>query len=332
MTDIKDKNQENTYPAITPAEIGELAHEAVHSHFAKLRRPQLEMSKGEKWFNWITYKGVNYWLNLISSIIYTDWFENGLFGKRSGRDLLRIEKIAKFLEKPLLAMSVSAENASRYTKNAFTYLALSTTGAFLIFPIKWAEDRKRKIVHGLNKKMGVNQTAPDGHELTPDEIYIEEEQPTQSWIRVIGRRILGMAGVQVAGAAIDYTFGQKNTTNFVITGMDGKGGVNKVLNSGYVPGGKWLATKRAPQAWMRYSVLDSLFTAITAGTMWITNGAKKQEMPNEIGNGAPTPVDNDSIPAEPKEEEKKKFAAMAPMESHAARIANEPQPELRVGV
>ena len=38
--------------------------------------PQKEMSKGEKAFNWTVYQGLNYWVNLISSVAIADYFRN----------------------------------------------------------------------------------------------------------------------------------------------------------------------------------------------------------------------------------------------------------------
>lgn len=248
-------------------------------------------SKGEKIYEWAVYRGMNYWFNLFSSVAFTDWFEHGwknVMNGRKGLNILKIDKaidgIAKFLSSKT---SLSPQKAHSYTENSFIYFALTMGGTALVIPLKLLEDRKRPIVHWLNKKFGVDQTAQDGHELTPDEIYIEKEQPRQSWARAFGRRLIGMGAVLASGNLIDYTLGKNNVTNFVMDGKEGlhgvqgKGGVNKLLNA--IPGGKKLVTTRWTQSWMRYIVLDSLFTEITASVMWMTNGAKKEKKPQEIG-------------------------------------------------
>lgn len=239
---------------------------------------QQKMSPGEKRYDWLVYKGLNYWVNLVSSIAITDWFDNGWFKSRKGSEILKIDALSEKMAKPVARLAnIEEKLAHTKVRNTFTYLALLTGGNLLTFALKPLEDNKRKIVHGLNKKMGVDQTSPDGRELTPDEIYIENEQPKQSWGKVIGRRLLGIGAVLTAGNVVDSLYGKDNVTNYVMDGPNGKGGINKALKSiEVIPGVKKLQSRSA-QAWMKYAVLDSVFTAITAAVFWVTRGAKKDD-------------------------------------------------------
>lgn len=234
------------------------------------------MSKGESFFEWATYSGLNFWVNLGMSVIIADYFKN-----RGGKKTLEkaTHNIAGMFSGGASGPTAQALNNSKKT---LEYAALTSGGWILLVPLKLLEDAKRPIVHWLNEKMGVSQTATDGSELTPDQIYIEKEQPKMPWWKVFARRVLASSSVLVAGNTLNYTLGTENITNFVMKGVDGKGGVNKVLNAGYVPGGKFLANNTYSQSYMRETVLDSLFTKLTAFVMWATNGAKKKQMPKEV--------------------------------------------------
>jgi hypothetical protein len=244
------------------------------------------MSKGERWYNWVVYQGMNYWLNLAMSVVITDIFKN-----RGGKNALKwtADKISRGLT---ATTPFKERDAFHHSKTALETFALLSGGNILLIPLKWLEDRKRPIVHWFNKKLGVDQTADDGHELTPDEIYIKEKQPEQSWGKIIWRRVLGILAVVGIGHVINGAFrdrtkplpmhdepdtygGKTRITDWVMGYPNRDTGVNKVLNSGYIPGGKWLAKNEYAQAYMGFTVLDSIFTAITAVIMRVTNGAKK---------------------------------------------------------
>ena len=97
------------------------------------------------------------------------------------------------------------------TKTVLETLSLLSGGWLLLVPMKYLEDNKRKIVHWLNDKMGVDQTAPNGHKETPEEIHIEKEQPHQSWGQVIWRRVQATAAVNVISLALDRFYRDNNT-------------------------------------------------------------------------------------------------------------------------
>lgn len=266
------------------------------------------ISKGEKAFNWTTYTGLNYWVNLASSIAIADHFTNPESKGRAKLDNA-ISKTTQFITK----FNVLDKTAHHNTKIALETLVLTSGGLLLLAPLKWMEDNKRSLVHKINKKLGVNQTATDGHEKTPDEIYVEKEQPKQSWGNVIWRRIEGTAAVIVAGMGLDHFARNKDIilpketvdlgwTKFV---HDEKvqGGKERVAKKAFekingiakVIRGKEFKTNGVVSRWTKLAILDSVFTAITAVVMKVTSGAKKAKMPQEIDDSKDSPVVNDAV-------------------------------------
>jgi hypothetical protein len=317
----------------------------------KSAEPKAKQSKGEKIYDWAVYSGINYWLNLAMSVVITDIFVN-----RKGRKA--IEWGASTMAKGFSKTGIAFDKAHHHSKTALETFMLLSGGNILLIPLKIMEDRKRPIVHWINKKMGVDQTAPDGHELTPDEIYIEKEQPQQSWPRVIGRRILGWIAVVTTGSLLngalrdrskpmpqqgqpDINGGKNRTTKYVM------GHANKLFNSGYFPGGKWLANNKYAQAYMGFTVLDLVFTKITAVIMHLTNGAGRKKMPHEVGEDEDSPIlpeivkqevvpeksfasrvsgknDSDNLPREP--------LLRKPVASYAEKITAEPDQLSQQGI
>ena len=265
--------------------------------------PKPEMSKGEKNFNWLTYTGLNYWVNLISSIAIADYFTHE---GSSGRKYLNstIEKLTLAVEK----VGVPLKAAHFNSKFALEFLTFTSGGWLLIAPMKWLEDNKRECVHWLNDKMGAGQTAHDAHKLTPEEIHIEEEQPHQSWGNVIWRRLQATAAIVGSGMAVEHLLKDKNTPiapeKYVIGGREiaynakvlgGKdrstnfivGLVNKGLK--YLPAGEKIIAHAPAQRWLAIAALDTFFTKITEVVMFATRGAKPEKNPNEIDKSKDAP-------------------------------------------
>lgn len=257
-------------------------------------KPAQKMSKGEKIFDWITYKGLNYWVNLISSIAIADIFLNGK--RRKNLDGW-INSATKSLEKTGLPLKTSHHNS----KVALETFVFTSGGLILLAPMKILEDNKRKVVHWINKKLCIEQKTADGKEKTPEQIYIEKEQPKQSWGNVIWRRIQATVAVIGSGMAFDhfardknkkldpevYDIGDGRKITYEAKVVGGKkrtedaayGLLNKV--SKFIRG-KEIKEKGLVGRWTRLIILDSVFTIITAVVMKITNGAKKAKMPEEI--------------------------------------------------
>ena len=275
-------------------------------------------SKGEKVFNATVYSALNYWVNLGLSLVVADHFVN-----KGGKIWLTkgAEKIGKMVARDPAALEATTRTAERTLET----LSLLSGGWALLWPMKKLEDNKRPIVHWLNDKLGVDQTAPDGHKETADEIFIEKEQPKQSWIKIIFRRLLATGAVLGTGQALNVAmrdhaktaeweksasydktrdpFGGKAVTErFIIDN------VNKGLKSGYVPNGEKIAENDTFKRYLGLAALDSIFTKITAVVMQVTNGAKKGRMPKEIGDEQDPPVvyDNDEIITAPEAQQSMK--------------------------
>lgn len=255
-----------------------------------------EKSRGEKIFDWSVYNGLNYWLNLGISIVIADYFNN-----KGGKPLL--SKAADSVGKMLTKDPAKLPGATRHAETALETGSLLSGGWALLVPMKVLEDHKRPIVHWLNDKLGVDQTAPDGHKETPDEIYIECEQPKQSWLNVIKRRVIATVAVMGTGSVLNSALrdrektaewknsaaynprqdphgGKKRTEDFIVNVVD------KGMRSGVVPNGETIANNDTFRRLLGLAALDSIFTKITAVIMHVTNGAVKAQMPNEIGDDA----------------------------------------------
>ncbi len=271
-------------------------------------KPEPEMSKGEKVFDKAVYTGLNYWVNLISSVAIADYFVNG-----NGKEKLNkaISKTTQFLTKSNVVKDI--KTAHHHSKVGWETLALTGGGFILLAPLKWLEDRKRPVVHKINKKLGVKQIAPDGHEETPDEIHIVEEQPKQSWGNVLWRRLVGMGAVVGSGMTIDHFLADKNTPlagktydlGFSKVTYDAKilGGKDRITRNAFaeinkaakIVSGKEFNKKGVVSRWAQLAILDSVFTAITAIVMKVTNGAKRGKMPREIDDSNDPPVVKDAV-------------------------------------
>lgn len=310
------------------------------------------MSKGEKVYNWVVYSGINYWVNLISSIMMADFLISGKGKKPMG---WLVGKTAE----ALAATGMNMKSAYRNSKTTMETLTLLSGGTLLLVPMKYLEDHKRSVVHWLNDKMGVDQTAPDGHKETQDEIYIECEQPKQSWWSAIKRRLYAIVAVAATGQVIEHTLADKKiikpdhtysinpydpaskTVAFEGHYMGGKewaeqkivGAVNSVVKN--LPGGE---TFTKPGSWMqRYlglAALDTGFTKISAMVMFMTNGAKKAKAPHEINDDIDPPasfeIGDDIKPGEHREtvivpsgKHAQKLPVKHPEEGYATTLARE---------
>jgi len=271
-----------------------------------------KISKGEKAFDWTVYTGLNYWTNLIMSVAIADKF---LTKGTSWNKWMEsaIEKTTLAVHK----MGVDLKTAHIKTRSSLKFISLLSGGYALLIPLKFLEDNKRNAVHWLNDKLGVPQVAPDGHKETAEEIHVEHEQPKQSWLNVIKRRIYGTIAVVSSGLALNHLYRDKNTIvpdeivkigEHTIThkgkplGGDERltgqiaGFLNKALKHlpfGY--GEKVTKIGGTPNRWINLLALDSFFTIITAVVMFTTRGTKHAKMPQELDNSGDVPS-HDKIP------------------------------------
>lgn len=277
-------------------------------------KSESKMSKGEKWYNRITYTGLNYWVNLGLSVVMADIAINGKGIWRKGLDY-SINRTTKHLSSAIISMSKNPDKSKiirkvhNNTRVGYESLSLLTGGSVLLFPLKFLEDNKRKVVHWLNEKLGVDQTAPDGHKETPEEIHIEKEQPKQSVGNLLWRRLVGTVAVVSSGIIINQIFKNKNKiipaktydiswtkVKYDPRPQGGKenieekvfGLLNKARGKEFEPNGIFTRLTKL-------AILDSMFTGITAAVMWMTSGAKKGKMPKEIDDSNDPPVLKDEV-------------------------------------
>jgi len=244
-----------------------------------------EMSTGEKWYNRIVYQGINYWLNLGISLVITDFFMHGPGAKYFNSGVASSTKA-------LTGLGLSKKNAKWISEIGLGTFSLNSGGNILLIPTKFIEDDKRGWVHWLNEKLGVDQTAPDGHKMTKDEIYIEEEQAPQSWGRMIARRAMGWGTTTSVGLLLDRYARQPLARPHMVDGeMEHFKPGQKVFTDGAVNitnsalrgmGAGRLADSPMFQRYLGYAALDTIYTAITSKILHLTNGAKKQTMPQEM--------------------------------------------------
>jgi len=266
-----------------------------------------KMSEGEEKFNFWTYFGLNYVVNLVSSVAVAF---NTIYG--SWRP--KLDKWISQGTKALHSMGVPLKSAHSNVKVGLESFVLLSGGTILLLPLKYLEDNKRKIVYKLNKKMGVSQIAPDGHEETPEEIHIEKEQPKQSIGNLIFRRVEGTVAVVSSGILMDHLLKDKKTIlpkkTYDLGGgvkvaydkkvMGGKqwfeektfGAINKAVKA---VNGKGFAKNGIVSGCMKLTILDSFFTAITAVVMKVTNGSKRGKMPKEIDDSHDPVVVRDAV-------------------------------------
>jgi hypothetical protein len=276
-----------------------------------VKEPGMKESRGEKLYNGVVYTGINYLLNLGISIATADYFIN-LGGKK------HLEKgISRFANGISSLKLFSHGSAKTISAGVLKTLALTSGGMALLVPTKIMEDHKRPIVHWLNKNVyGDKQLAEDGHEKTPDEIYIEKEQPKQSWWNVIKRRAYVAGIILSSGAVLESTIGSEKATNAIA------GQANKVFRSGYVPGGEWIASNARAQRYLKFAALDTMFVGINAVVMYLTNGAKKAAE-NAKPVAAPQPaedMDCKAVVAASMSEMQRKKKTVVPMENYAELV------------
>lgn len=319
MADKEEENKMIPEPAVKSTQ------QAAQT--AASEQPEPEMSRGEKWYNRLVYQGLNYWVNLGLSLYITDLFVHGggkldpsrLWQKDGGWFKAKYKNGVRGIMNAFTGLLGGGENgrarAKRFGEIAIGTFTLNSGGNILLIPTKFLEDYKRPIVHWLNKYVfGEKQLAADGHEKTPDEIYIKEEQPKQSWLRMITRRALGFAVTTSTGLLIDWGLKQKLDKPYrdedgvlvkYKVGQDvfteaAVGGVNYTLTAA---GGSEI--KGTPKRYLAYASLDWIYTVMTSWILHRTNGAHKKHMPKEIDGEvipqAPAPY----IPEKPAMPERK---------------------------
>lgn len=244
---------------VTPVAGAELAQE----------RPR---SLGERMFDYITYGGIGFGLNLGLSVLITDYFTHG-----NGEKLL--QQLTKKSTGAIHGVSGIAPKKLENTVYSFWKTNLLMSGGHVVMiPIKLMEDSKRHMVHRLNLMLGVDQPILKNGEIVPvsslseDELpHLSEDQPKQSWLRTAYRRVLGISATMALGTMMGkqrmHDVEDVLTDKLILPSMRATP-IKSVQN---------IAENERFQRYAKLVSLDQFFTVITSGIAYITNGAKKHE-------------------------------------------------------
>lgn len=245
--------------------------------------PEQKKSSGEKAYNLLTYTGIGFVANWVVSVLFADFYVNGR-GKIPLNSYIKNTAI-KVADLGIMSLKNSHQISSAVIKT----MALSIGGWLSLIPTKLLEDNKRDIVHKANDALGVEQTAADGHKLTPDEIHIEKEQPKQNWGDMLKRRLEVTIAVVGSALAIDKLFTHPTRMNheqrFKIDGKEIKfdahpvGGLQAVSENILKP---FNIKNRVIKRILELFFVEAVFTGIAATVMYLTNGATKAKMPLEL--------------------------------------------------
>lgn len=238
---------------------------------------------GEKAYNLGVYTGIGYFVNLFSSVAITDYFLAG-----GGQ---------KYLQQGAQALNKLVDNAPKPIKetagyNALKTLALLSGGTLLMAPIKTLEDNKRRAVFWINRQLGkTDPNCPPDLDAKPlsdlrdDQLpQIVEEPPKQTWGNALLRRGYGIAAVQSASYISNTMWGNENlenaSTNWAFKNL-------KKLD---VPAMNRLMEKDWFKRYTKLTLLDAVFTVITAGAIYLTcppeEKAKDGQQP-AVASGTP---------------------------------------------
>ncbi len=247
------------------------SHTTDENSSPECEKPPCE-SKGERVFNYATYTGIGFLLNLGLSVAITDYFTHG-----KGSTLLR----ALSKHSANLLHDVSGASAAKLENTTYGFLktnALQSGGHVVMVPIKLLEDSKRHIVHRINRFLGVDQPIlKDGKEVPMAQLKEEElpelfeDQPKQSWWNVILRRATGLVFTTAIGTGLGEERLQK--VEHTLTDKMFLPALRKLPS----PAVQNLANNDTFARYARLVSLDQFFTLITSTVTYITNGAKKHE-------------------------------------------------------
>jgi hypothetical protein len=233
-------------------------------------------SLGEKLFNYLTYGGVGFGINLGLSVIITDYFTHG-----KGNELLHSwsKKSAGTLHK------ISGTNIEKAENTAYAFLKthlLMSGGHVVMVPIKLMEDSKRHIVHRINRMLGVDKPIiQNGKEVPISELAendlpeLYEDQPKQSWGRTVVRRLLAIAATMTVGTLMGKDFQHKVEDSITDKMM------LPAMRAIPLKSAQNLAENDRFQRYARLVSLDQFFTVITSAVAYVTNGAKKHVHTND---------------------------------------------------
>ncbi|MBN8543631.1 MAG: hypothetical protein J0M34_05135 [Alphaproteobacteria bacterium] len=135
------------------------------------------ITEGEKRFNWLTYTGVNYGLNVALSLIAVYWANRTHTGTAArGWWKKQWDKIP----------GISDKLADTWSNRSF----FLTGGFAVLLPVKWLEDARSELVHKYNREIY-------GERADTDPVIQQAERdladaPRQGWTSIISSRVLSL--------------------------------------------------------------------------------------------------------------------------------------------
>lgn len=244
---------------------------------------------GEKLFDYTLYGGIGYFLNLGLSLIIT---EAMLFGK--GKPMW--EASDRTMTK-LLSNMMNAKSASKASNITQKYFWLTSGGTALMIPIKVAEDNKSKITYLLNRTYFPHTISKDDpykaysvaqilssdfdENLLPQPVL---EQPKNSWLNTIMRRVFAVGLVTGWGNLTDKIVGNDNIENWSYDA------ISKTMRGTSGASAEKLIKNPRFERYAKWTIIDGINTMITSLAIYFTSGAgeKKEEEPTPMIKTIPT--------------------------------------------
>jgi hypothetical protein len=135
------------------------------------------MTEGEKKFDFLTYTGINYGLNVLLSLGAIYWANR----TKSGHDSLK--GFGEFVGK---IPGINKDSAEFIANKSF----FLTGGFAVLAPVKWLEDAKTHLVKKWNREIyGTKADTDPAIQRSEREV---EEAPKQGWASVISSRCLAL--------------------------------------------------------------------------------------------------------------------------------------------
>lgn len=253
-------------------------------------------TKGEGWFNFLTY-GVLGYVGVTAFSIFMTWMlrDSGTFISRGYNN--GVEGFSNFLRKQL----PNANWLHNFVDSNASIATLFAGGTLVsVLPIKWLEDSKPQIIKGFDEHIYGKDAVANDPKLVAAHRELDEV-PKQTWKSVGMSRVLAFAatygtsfligshntpGAKATGTSIDelsikvgrgadkLIFGRKNDAvakhidTMKTQHADNALGVIREKEIAGRPGGPWLAD-RIPSRVFSYVTLDAIYTAITSSALFV---------------------------------------------------------------
>lgn len=236
-----------------------------------------EKLPAEKRFDKAVYGGISYAAQAGTGILLTYWLKNG-----SGRKYY--DKATRWLGSKLYP-SLPIEEAAKEASTPFMVSTMIMVGNTFLFPVKWLENRKAKIVRSWHEKECERMEAR-GTPYTPEERAHQEKclndlekDPPQTWRSLLGGRFFGLAAVY---AAVFLIGNKRNEAAEAYSAKVITGGLDKI-------GLKTLAKSETLNKFIHVGFLDVFYSMVSAGGLYVYSHILKPPKADKHGKKEPLP-------------------------------------------